>query len=154
MRKINYVIAAAILATSIGCGSQGSPTVASPFVQEPGPITQPGSGTRTSNTVPASNAGVPGVYQFDVAMSRSGTATVTLRWPNADFSLQLYVTGGECANATSLVTGVCTILGTTRPGTRPGVITRPVVHDDVVTVWVLNPDEEGPQTFTVDVEIK
>ena len=154
MRKINYVIAAAILATSIGCGSQGSPTVASPFVQEPGPITQPGSGTRTSNTVPASNAGVPGVYRFDAAMSRSGTAKVTLTWPNGDFSLQLYVTGGECANTTSLVTGGCTILGTTRPGTRPGVITRPVVHDDVVTVWVLNPDEEGPQTFTVDVEIK
>ena len=59
-------------------------------------------------------------------MWRSGTATVTLTWPNGDFSLQLYVTGGECANTTSLVTGGCTILGTTRPGTRPGVITRPV----------------------------
>jgi hypothetical protein len=143
-----------VLVAGIGCGSQGSPTVPSSFVQEPGPITQPGSATRTSNTVPASNAGVPGVYRFDAAMSRSGTATVTLTWPNGDFSLQLYVTGGDCANATSLVTGACTILGTTRPGTRPGVVTRPVVHDEAVTVWVLNPDEEGPQTFTVDVEIK
>ena len=151
---IKYVIGAAILATSIGCGSQGSPTVASPFVHEPGPITQPGSSTRTSNTVPASSAGVPGAYRFDAAMSRSGTATLTLRWPDGDFSLQLYVTAGECANTTSLVTGRCTILGTTRPGTLPGVITSPVVTGDAVTVWVLNPDEEGPQTFTVDVEIK
>jgi len=143
-----------VLAAGIGCGSQGNPTVPSSFVVEPGPITQPASGTRTSNTVPPSNAGVPGAYRFDAAMSRSGTATVTLTWPDGDFSLQLFVTGGECANTTSLVTGGCTILGTTRPGTRPGVITRPVLHDDAVTVWVLNPDEEGPQTFTVDVDIK
>ena len=70
--------------------------------------------------VPASNAGVPGVYQFTVAMSRSGTATVMLTWPNGDFSLQLYLTAGECAGTTSLVTGGCTILGTTRPGLSPG----------------------------------
>ena len=63
------------------------------------------------------------------------------------------MTGGECANTASLVAGECTILGTTRPGTRPGVITRPVVHDEEVTVWVLNPDAWA-QTFTVDVEIK
>ena len=151
---IKFVVVAAILAGSNGCGSQGNPTAASPFAQEPGPITQPGSATRTSNTVPASIAGVPGVYRFDVSMSGSGTATVMLTWPDGHFSLQLYVTGGDCDNTTSLVTGGCTILGTTRPGTRPGVIMRPVVHDDAVTVWVLNQDEEGPQTFTVDVEIK
>lgn len=104
--------------------------------------------------MPASNAGAPGVHQFDVAMSRSGTATAMLTWPNGDFSLQLYVTGGECASTTSLVTGRCTILGTTRPGTLPGVITSPVVSGDAITVWVLNPDEWGPQTFTVDVEIR
>ena len=107
-----------------------------------------------SNTVPASNAGVPGVYRFDVSMPSSGTGTVTLKWPNGDFSLQLYVTSGECANTTSLVTGGCTILGTTPPGTLPGVITSPVVSGDAVTVWVLNPEERGPQTFTVDMEIK
>src|SRR5688572_21935051 len=90
-----------VFAAGIGCGSQGNPTVPSPFVVEPGPITQPGSGTRTSNTVPPSNAGVPGAYRFDAAMSRSGTATVTLTWPNGDFSLQLYVTAGECADTTS-----------------------------------------------------
>ena len=38
--------------------------------------------------------------------------------------------------------------------TLPGVITSPVVSGGVVTVWVLNPDEWGPQTFTVNVEIK
>ena len=71
-----------VLAAGIGCGSQGSPTVPSSFVQEPGPITQPRSATRTSNTVPPGNAGVPGAYRFDAAMSHSGTATVTLTWPD------------------------------------------------------------------------
>jgi hypothetical protein len=106
-----------------------------------------------TGTVSASNAGVPGVYRFDVAMSHSGNATVTLRWPNGDFSLRLYVTRGGCADTTSLVTGGCTILGTTRPGTLPGVITSPVVIGDQITVWVLNSDPD-PQTFNVDVEIK
>lgn len=150
---VKYVLAAAILATGIGCGSQSSPTAPSPVVQAPSPISEPGSNTVRSNTVPASNAGVPGVDRFNVAMSDSGTATVTLRWPNADFSLQLYVTRGECADTTSLVTGVCIVLGTTRPGILPGVIASPVVNGDEVTVWVLNPDPY-PQPFTVDVAIK
>jgi len=51
------------------------------------------------------------------------------------------------------VTGECTILGSTRPGTLPGVITSPVVSGDAVIVWVLNPDE-WPQAFVVNVEIK
>ena len=147
----------AIFATSIGCGSQSSPTVPSSFAPQPSPIPpqpSPIPPPGWSNTVPASNAGVPGVYRFDVAMSRSGNAVVTLRWPTADFSLRLYVTRGECADTTRLVTGGCTILGATRPGTLPGVITSPVVSGDVVTVWVLNPDEVGPQTFTVDVRIE
>ena len=55
-----------------------------------------------TNTVPAANNGEVGVYRLDVTMPRSGTATVTLRWPNADFSLQLYVTEGACADIASL----------------------------------------------------
>jgi hypothetical protein len=86
-------------------------------------------------------------------MSHSGTAAVTLKWPNGDFSLQLYVTRGVCADAAGLVTGACTILGTTRPGSLPGVVTAAVVSGDVVTVWVLNPDEDS-QAFNVGVEIK
>ena len=103
----------------------------------------------TTNTVPAANNGEVGVYRLDVTMSRSGTATVTLRWPNADFSLQLYVTSGVCADTTSLVTGGCTILGSTRPGSLPGVVTSPVTGGDLNTIWVLNPDP-APQSFTVD----
>jgi hypothetical protein len=148
------VLAAAILATSIGCGSLNSPTKPKSFAQEPNPIVPPGQTVPASpgQTVPASNGGIPGVYQFNVAMSRSGTATLTLKWPNGDFSLQLYVTRGACADATGPVTAACTILGTTRPGSLPGVVTSPVVSGDVVTVWVLNTDE-GPQTFTVGVDI-
>jgi hypothetical protein len=86
-------------------------------------------------------------------MSRSGTATVTLEWPNADFSLQLYVTGGDCADITSLVTGGCTVLGRTRPGSLPGVVTSAVTGGDVNTIWVLNTDP-FPQSFTVDVNIE
>jgi hypothetical protein len=118
----------------------------SSFVQESSPIAQP------AQTVPASNGGVPGVSRFDVTISHDGTATVTLQWPNGDFSLQLYVTTGACADATGLVAGACNILGATRPGTRPGVLTSPVVSRDVVTVWVLNTDEH-PQDFTVGVAI-
>ena len=143
---VKRALAAAIFATSIGCGSRGSPTEPSSLAQEPRPITQPGQ------TVPASNGGLPGVYRFDVAMSHDGTATVTLHWPNGDFSLQLYVTTGACADTTGLVAGACNILGATRPGTLPGVVTSPVVSGDVVTVWVLNTDEH-PQEFTVGVEI-
>lgn len=132
--------------------SAPSPRPSSLIVQEPRQ-NEPGPRTVRSSTVPASNAGVPGVDRFDVAMSLSGTARVTLTWPNADFSLQLYVTSGECANTTGLGTGECTILGSTRPGTLPGVITSPVVSGDAVSVWVLNPDE-WPQAFSVAVEIK
>jgi hypothetical protein len=151
---INYVVAGAILAASIGCGLPDRPTAPS-FAREAGPITQePDPITPTvSNTVPASNAGVPGAYRFDVAMSQSGNATVTLKWPNADFSLQLYVTRGDCADTISLVTEGCTILGKTRPGTLPGVIASPVENGDEVTVWVLNPDLD-PQSFTIYLEIK
>ena len=53
-------------------------------------------------------------------MTHSGTAKVTLRWPDADFSLQLYVTSGVCADTTRLLTGGCTILGRTSPGKSPG----------------------------------
>ena len=86
-------------------------------------------------------------------MARSGTATVTLRWPNADFSLQLFVTSGVCADTVSLVTGGCTILGSTRPGSLPGVVTSPVAGGDPYTIWVLNPDP-FPQDFRVDVDVE
>jgi hypothetical protein len=61
---IKYVVAGAILATSIGCGLPDRPTAPSSFAREPGPITQePDPITPiVSNTVPASNAGVPGNY--------------------------------------------------------------------------------------------
>jgi hypothetical protein len=150
---VKYVLAAAILATSIGCGPPSSPTAPDPVVQPPSPIIAPASNTVRSNTVSASNAGVPGVDRFDLAMSDTGTATVTLRWSNAEFSLQLYVTRGECADTTSLVTEGCTILGKTRPGILPGMITSPVASGDEITIWVLNPDP-NPQAFTVDLAIK
>jgi hypothetical protein len=157
---IKGVLAAAIFATSIGCA--GSPAKPSSFAQKPSPIVPPGQSapvppgqvvpTPAGQTVPASNGGAPGVQRFNAVMSHSGTATVTLKWPDGDFSLQLYVTKGICADTNGLVTGACTILGTTRPGSLPGVVTSAVVSGDVVTVWVLNPDD-GPQTFTVGVEI-
>lgn len=137
----------AILATSIGCGHQTSPTA-------PNPLTPaPPSPVPTTNTVPAASNGEVGVYRSDVTMSRTGTATVTLSWPNADFSLQLYVTSGVCADTTSLVTGGCTILGSTRQGSLPGVVTNPVNGGDLNTIWVLNPDP-FPQSFTVHVDIE
>lgn len=145
---IKPVLVAALLATSIGCGSQSRPTAPSSFARQPSPMPQPGS-----NVVPASNGGVPGVYRVDVVMSRSGTATVTLRWLDADYSLQLYVTRGACADTTSLVTGACTILGRTRPGSLPGVVTSAVTSGDQNTIWVLNTDP-APQSFTVDLDIE
>ena len=144
-----------LLPALAGCDG-ATPSTPSPE-PTPAPAPPPPSPTLAvfieTDTVPASNAGVPGDYRFDIAMSYSGTATVKLTWPNGDFSLQLYVTRGECADPTSLKTGGCNILGTTRPGTLPGVITSAVASGDAITVWVLNPDPY-PQTFTVDVEIK
>ena len=149
---VKYVLAAA-LATALGCRSASSPTAPSAVVPAPDPVIEPASTTVRSATVPASNAGVPGVDRFNVATLQSGTATVTLRWPNADFSLQLYLTRGECHDTASLLTGRCTVLGTTRPGTLPGVITSTVTSGDEITIWVLNPDND-PQAFTVDVTVK
>ena len=117
---------------------------------EPAEPASPGS---TPNTVPAANNGEVGVYRSDVTMPRSGTATVMLRWPNADFSLQLYVTDGACADITHLAAGGCTIVGHTRPGSLPGVVTSPVTGGDLKTIWVLNPDP-FPQSFRVDVYIE
>lgn len=138
----------AVMTSTIGCGDQTSPTA--PNALTPAASSPPSPGP-TTNTVPAANNGEVGFYRSDVTMSLSGTATVTLTWPNGDFSLQLYVTSGVCADTTSLVTGGCTILGNTRPGTLPGVVTGPVTGGDRYTIWVLNPDP-APQSFEVDVD--
>ena len=144
------VLIAVLLATSIGCGHQTSPTAPNPLTPAP---SSPSSPVPTTTTVPAANNGEVGVYRSGITMSHSGTATVTLRWPNADFSLQLYMTSGVCADTTSLVTGECTILGSTRQGSLPGVVTSPVTGGDRYTIWVLNPDP-APQSFSVDVNIE
>lgn len=144
------VLVATMLATSIGCGHPRSPTAPNPLTPAPSSSPSPGP---TTPVVPAANNGDVGAYRLDVTMARSGTATVTLRWPNADFSLQLYVTDGACADITSLVTGGCTVLGRTRPGSLPGVVTSGVTGGDANTIWVLNPDP-FPQSFTVNVVIE
>lgn len=136
-----------------GCDSARTPSPTAPSTLSPQAPSTGNPNPTFPNTVPASNNGVVGVYRLDVTMPRTGTATVTLRWPNADFSLQLYVTTGTCAGTTSLMTGGCTILGTTRPGTLPGVVTSPVTNGDLNTIWVVNTDP-NPQSFTVEVEIK
>ena len=140
---------AVIVATGIGCADQTSPTAPNPLTPAPSTLPSPVPTT----TVPAANNGEAGVYQSDVTMSRSGTATVTLEWPNADFSLQLYVTRGGCVDTRSLVTGECTILGSTRAGTLPGVVTGFVTGGDRYVIWVLNPDP-APQGFTIAVDIE
>ncbi len=139
-----------LAAGSAGCGSSSSSPIApTPSSQQtPGP---PG-GVQTTHTVPAASNGVDGFHRSDVTMSRSGTATVMLRWPDADFSLQLYVTTGACPDTASLVAGTCTILGKTRPGDLPGMVTSPVTGGDLNTIWVLNSDP-FPQDFAVVVAI-
>lgn len=141
------VLVAGLLTTSIGCGHQTSPTAPNPLTPAPSSPPSP----MPTNTVPAANNGEVGVYTLDVTMSLSGTARVTLTWPNADFSLQLYVTSGVCADITRLVTGGCTVLGSTRPGALPGLVTSLVTGGDRYTIWVLNPDP-APQSFRVDVD--
>ena len=136
-----------------GCDGTRTPSPTAPSTLSPQAPSPGNPSPAFPNTVPASNNGVVGVYRLDVTMPRTGTATVTLRWPNGDFSLQLYVTTGTCAGTTSLMTGGCTILGTTRPGTLPGVVTSPVTNGDLNTIWVVNTDP-NPQSFTVEVEIK
>jgi hypothetical protein len=105
------------------------------------------------NTVAAATNGVVGVYRLDVTMERSGTASVTLRWPNADVSLQLYLTTADCASATNLVAGACTILGVARPGNPPMMVSAPVTSGDLNTVWVLNPDSVS-QAVTIAIAIE
>jgi hypothetical protein len=106
-----------------------------------------------SDIVPAARGGIAGVRRVDMKVSRSGTATVTLQWPDADYSLQLYVTSGICPDVTGLLAGMCTILGKTRPGDRPGVVASPVTNGDLNTIWVLNPDP-APQPFTIATTIE
>ena len=150
---IKPVLAAALLSTSIACGSQPTPTGPSQSPQQPSPIPQPAPIPQPgSDVVPASNGGIPGVDRRDVVISHSGTATVILRWGDADYSLQLYVTSGICTDVTSLLTGGCTILGRTRPGDLPGVVATPVTSGDRNTIWVLNTDA-APQSFTIVVEL-
>ena len=150
MTNRQLMLIAVLFATSIGCGHQTNPTAPTPLTAAPSspPIAVP-----TTNTVPAANNGGVGFSRSDVTMSRSGTATITLRWPDADFSLQLYVTSGVCADTASLLTGGCTLLGRSRPGSLPGVVTSPVTGGDLNTIWVLNPDP-FPQGFSVDVNIE
>ena len=139
-----------LAAGTAGCdGARTGPSAPSPITR--GPIAPDPSSDGL--TVSAASNGVAGFYRLDVTMSRSGTATVSLRWPNGDYSLQLYVTSGACADTTSLVAGGCTVLGKTRPGDLPGVVTSPVTDGDRDTIWVLNSDPY-PQSFTVDVGIQ
>ena len=145
------VLIAVILATSIGCGHQFLPT--EPDGVDPSDPTSPTNPVVPVTIVPAASNGEVGAYRLDVTMPHSGTATVTLTWPDADFSLQLYVTSGACADTKCLVTGRCTILGKTRQGDLPGVVTSAVTGGDIYTIWVLNPDPY-PQGFRVDVEIE
>jgi hypothetical protein len=142
---------AALAAGSAGCGNF-SPSPTGPSTV-PGQTAAPPGGLQTTHTVPAASHGVDGFQRLDVTMSRSGTATVTLRWPNADLSLQLYVTTGACADTASLVGGACSVLGRTRPGDLPGVVTGAVTGGDRNTIWVLNSDP-FPQGFAVVVEIQ
>ena len=145
-------VATALLATSVACGSPG-PTAPGRVEQQPAqspadpiPIPQP-----ARDTVPASSNGVPGVYRGDVVMPYSGTTSVTLRWPDADSSLQLYVTSGACDHITDLLMGACTVLGKTRPGDLPGMVTSRVSMGDRATIWVLNTDA-APRSFTLAFE--
>lgn len=148
--RIRLWLAAAVLATCIGCGPSMSPTAPGRFTPPAGnpvPAPQPG------NTVPAATDGVDGIYRVDVRMARSGTAAVALGWPNADVSLKLYLTSSDCANATNLVAGACTILGAARPGNPPVMVSAPVTSGDLNTVWVLNPDHI-PQLVTISIVIE
>ena len=148
--RIRLWLAAAILAACIGCGPSTSPTAPSRITpQAANPVPPP----QADNTVPAATDGVDGVYRLDVRMARSGTAAVALSWPNADVSLKLYLTSGDCANATNLVAGACTILGAVRPGNPPVMVSAPVTGGDLNTVWVLNPDHiSQPVTIAIVIE--
>ena len=154
MRSLPIAVATALLAASIACGTRG-PTAPGGVEQQPPqsppapvpiPIPQP-----ARDTVPASSDGVPGVYRGDVVMPYSGTTSVILRWPDADYSLQLYVTSGACGHITDLLRGACTVLGKTRPGDLPGMVTSRVSRGDVATIWVLNTDA-APKSFTLAFE--
>jgi hypothetical protein len=147
---VTAFFSAAMLAISIDCGHPSSPTAPTALTQSP---PSPPGPVPATTTVPPANNGEIGVYRSDVAMSRSGTATVTLTWPDADFSLRLYLTRGVCADARSLVAGECSVLGSTRPGRLPGIVTSPVIAGDVTTIWVLNPDP-FPQTFNVYIFVE
>lgn len=142
------VLSAVLLTASIGCGSNGSPTAPSPSDASNARPNVPAPIPTGTTVVPAANGGVPGFYRTDVVMSRSGTATTTLHWPDGDYSLQLYVTSGTCLDLTALLAGTCATVGKTRPGDRPGVIASRVTTGDLNTIWVLNPDF-APQPFTV-----
>ena len=150
---IKSALAAALLTTSVGCGPHGSPTkpgsLTPPPISTPAPDPVPGL---EANTVSASKDGVPGVYRRDFETPLGGTAMVILRWADAHYSLQLYVTSGACADITDLLMGACTILGKTRPGDLPGLVSGRVAGGALNTIWVLNPDSV-PQGFTVGLEI-
>jgi len=148
--RLRLGLAAAVVVTCIGCGPSMSPTAPARF---PPPADIPLPGPQPENTVPAATEGVDGVYRIDVRMARSGTAAVALGWPNADVSLKLYVTSGDCANATDLVAGACTILGAARPGNPPVMVSSPVTSGDLNTVWVLNPDHIS-QLVTIGIVIE
>lgn len=150
---VRSVLSAVLLTTSIGCGSEDSPTAPSSSDASNSRPNGPGPIPTESTVVPGSNGGVPGLYRTDVVMSRSGTATITLQWPDGDYSLQLYVTSGTCLDLTALLAGTCTTVGKTRPGDRPGVVASPVTSGDPNTIWVLNPDS-FPQPFTVVIGIE
>lgn len=150
--SIRLWFAAASLAACIGCGPSMAPTAPSRFTpQADTPVPAPQA--QADNTVPAATDGVDGVYRLDVRMARTGTAAVVLRWPNADVSLKLYLTSGDCASAASLVAGACTILGAARQGNPPVMVSAPVTSGDLNTVWVLNPDH-FPQAVTIAIVIE
>jgi hypothetical protein len=142
--------AAAVLVTSVGCNDFG-PTAPSSLPSRT--LYTPPSLPPGGNSVPAGVAGVAGVYSQEITTERSGTATVRLSWPNADVSLELYLTSGDCTDAASLLARSCNILGYARPGNPPTMLSAAVTHDTKYLVWVLNPDPIS-QPITLDIDVQ
>ncbi|MEO6236916.1 MAG: hypothetical protein ABIQ52_07930 [Vicinamibacterales bacterium] len=148
----------------VGCDGARAPGPSAPSpVQQPtpqpvppsesSPFTQRVSDTATAAIGNPGNGGIWGFYQFDLSVPRSGTATLTLTWANADETLVLYLTTNTCANTASLVAGACTILAKSDGGNPPRVIRSSVTTGDAVKVWVLNYDNYS-HNVTVDIGIK
>jgi hypothetical protein len=99
------------------------------------------SGTGSSNTITSTvnNVAVLDGAVFPFTATRNGTADVEVNWNNGGNDIDIYATGGNCPDLTSVVNGACQIIVSEESSTlKPERFSFGVSNGGSYKIWALN----------------